>query len=311
MNNTINFLRNLLKYKGLEALMKTENEYISLEINEKGGCLKSIYDKKRNVELLYQPLPDSWQGQDIFIFPFIARLKDGTYTIDDKEYSLKNHGLLRYMNATLSLEKNGDIKASFNSDEETMKQYPFEFKAYALYHLNGNNLEISYHIFNLSDKVMPFNFGAHPAFRIPGVKKADEFDISNNTIRFRKRLHLRRILQDEKGAFNIKEIKYKHSDNIQLSKQLFKDIPTLILNAENMDIVTLEKNDGSKLIINKGNAKYLAIWSDTKWGDYVAVEPWDGLPDFLDNPKDMYSKKEIKLLNPKKEYKFTYKITVC
>lgn len=93
--------------------MKTENEYISLEINEKGGCLKSIFDKKRNVELLYQPLQDSWQGQDIFIFPFIARLKDGTYTIDDKEYSLKNHGLLRYMNSSLSLEKTEISKPHF------------------------------------------------------------------------------------------------------------------------------------------------------------------------------------------------------
>ena len=54
--------------------MKTENEYLSLEVNENGGCIKSIYDKKRDKELLYQPVEESWKGQDIFIFPFIARL---------------------------------------------------------------------------------------------------------------------------------------------------------------------------------------------------------------------------------------------
>lgn len=40
--------------------MKTENEYLSLEVNENGGCLKSIYDKKRDKELLYQPVEESW-----------------------------------------------------------------------------------------------------------------------------------------------------------------------------------------------------------------------------------------------------------
>ena len=290
--------------------MKTENEFISLEINENGGCLKSIFDKNRNTELLYQPHPDSWKGQDIFIFPFIARLKNGTYTIDDKEYSLKNHGLLRYMKADMSLEKNGDIKASFKSDEETLKQYPFEFKAYALYHLNKNTLEVSYHIFNLSNIDMPFIVGAHPAFKLPGTKTDEEFDISNNTVKFRKRLHLRRILQDETGSFNIEEVKYKHSDSIPLSKPLFKDIPTIILNAENIDEVTLEKNDGSKIKMYKGKAKYLAIWSDTKFGDYVAIEPWNGLPDYVDAPKDMYSKKDILILKPKKEYEMSYKIEI-
>ena len=29
--------------------------------------------------MLYQPIPNSWQGQDVVIFPFVGRLKDKTY----------------------------------------------------------------------------------------------------------------------------------------------------------------------------------------------------------------------------------------
>ncbi len=290
--------------------MKTENEFLSVEVNENGGCLKSLFDKTRKEELIYQPHPDSWKGQDVFIFPFIARLKDQTYTIDGKEYQMKNHGLLRYMKAEMSLERNHDIKATFQSDEKTMEQYPFEFRAYALYHLNKKQLEISYHIFNLSDTDMPFEVGAHPAFKLPGEKKDEEFDISGNSIQFRKRMHLRRILQDDKAEFNIQEIKYRHTDSIPLSKKLFREIPTIILKAEDIDMVTLEKKDGSRMIIHKGNIPYLALWSDQKYGDYVAIEPWDGLPDYVDAEKDMYGKKAIHILKPKKEYTFSYRIEI-
>lgn len=290
--------------------MKTENEFLSLEVNEEGGCLKSLIDKRRNEELIYQPHPDSWKGQDVFIFPFIARLKDQTYSIDGKDYQMKNHGLLRYMKAEMSLERNKDIKATFNSNEETLRKYPFEFRAYALYHLEKNKLEINYHIFNLSDRDMPFEVGAHPAFKLPGEKKEDEFDISKNTIHFEKRMHLRRILQDEKAEFNIGEIKYRHTDSIPLSKELFRKIPTLILKAEDIDKVVLEKKDGSSIRISKPNIPYLALWSDQKYGDYVAIEPWDGLPDYVDAEKDMYQKKDIHILKPKKEYTFRYTIEV-
>ena len=61
-----------------------ENDILKIEINENGGCLKSIYDKIKNEELLYQPDKRSWSGQDVVIFPFVARLKNGSYTVDGK-----------------------------------------------------------------------------------------------------------------------------------------------------------------------------------------------------------------------------------
>ena len=290
--------------------MKTENEYLSLEVNENGGCLKSIYDKKRDKELLYQTIEESWKGQDIFIFPFIARLKDGNYTVDNKEYRMRNHGLIRYMKADMVLEDNNDIKASFTSDENTLLQYPFSFKAYSLYHLSRNRIDISYHILNTDNRDMPFEVGAHPAFMLPGEKKDDEFDISGNTILFTKKMKLERILQEKTASFNIKDIDYEETDHIELSKALFHEIPTLILKAKDIDQVTLKKKDGSRITIHKRKSSFLALWSDQKWGNYVAIEPWDGLPDYVDCPKEMKDKKEIKMLKPNDEYVFSYSIEI-
>lgn len=290
--------------------MNIENEFLRVGVTKKGGSLTSIYDKERKVELLYQPRSDSWQGQDVFIFPFVARLKEGKYMVDGKEYSMKNHGLIRYMDGDISIEKNGDIKVQFASSEETRKQYPFDFRAYSLYHLNKKSVVVSYHIFNLSGEEMPFMVGGHSAFKVPGVEKEEEFDISGTNITFEKRRHLRMVALDPTGSSVLGEKAYRHTDKILLSKAFFRDCPTLILKSETLDKVTLNKTDGSSIVIKKTNIPYLAIWSDTKFGDYVAVEPWNGIPD-EENPKpEMKEKKAISILEPGKEFVFSYTIEV-
>ena len=70
--------------------MLLENDYLKVIINPNGGCFASIFDKTTNKEILYQPIKESWQGQDVFIFPFVARLKEGKYLVNNKEYYLKN-----------------------------------------------------------------------------------------------------------------------------------------------------------------------------------------------------------------------------
>lgn len=94
-------------------MLKIENEYLRVEINPVGGSLSSLFDKQRNEELLYQPDGRSWNGQDIVIFPFVAALKDSSYTVDGEAYSMKKHGLVRY---------------SKLKDKKVLKQYIQNYK---------------------------------------------------------------------------------------------------------------------------------------------------------------------------------------
>jgi aldose 1-epimerase family protein, lacX len=56
------------------------------------------------------------------------------------------------------------------------------------------------------------------------------------------------------------------------------------------------------------HSKYLSIWSKTNAGDFVCIEPWDGLPDF-EKPNLELSKKEgINSLKPGEEYLFSYEM---
>ncbi len=286
-----------------------ENEYLKVEVNLKGGSLTSIHDKKRNKELLYQPRKESWQGQDVFIFPFIARIQNQTYTVEGKEYHLKNHGLVRYMEG--KGEENGDsCSVFFSSDEETLKQYPFRFEASSTYRLDGRELIVTYHLKNLSDVDMPYMIGGHPAFMLPGVERIDEFDISGNYITFPRKTKLVRITQEETCSFNTGEEEYRTTDKISLSKEMFRHINTYIFKGQDIDEVTLHKLDGSSLTLKKKDGRFLALWSGNSYGNFIAIEPWNGVPDYLDSDTELKNKKEINILRPNEETVFTYSIVI-
>ena len=54
-----------------------ENNVLRIGVTSFGGNLTSVFDKTRNEELFYQPLLESWQRQDHFLFPFTRRMVDG------------------------------------------------------------------------------------------------------------------------------------------------------------------------------------------------------------------------------------------
>lgn len=290
--------------------MKLENEFLKLQVTTCGGTMTSIYDKRRNVELLYQKNPDSWQGQDAFIFPFIARLKDGYYTHNGKRYDFKNHGLIRYMISEDVVKEDNFIEIMFHSDKDTLKRYPFDFEAKIKYELLDNKIKISYDILNKSKEDMPFELGAHPAFRLPGQRKKDEYDISGNYIEFDSIKNLKLMEQEDTFSFVVGEMDYLDTDVIALDKKLFNDINTLILKADDISTISLYKKDTSRITLKVGDVPFIALWSDMKWGDYVCIEPWTGLPDYVEPEREITKKPFIKLLKPNQHFNYSYEIIV-
>lgn len=289
-------------------MLTVENEFLKVSVNEKGGSLTSIFDKKRNKELLYQPLEDSWKGQDVFIFPFVARLVNQSYTYRGQVYSLKNHGLIRYMTGNGKADGTS-LHVDFHSDEETLRQYPFSFSASSHYSLQDNVLTVSYIIRNESDKDMPYMVGGHPAFLLPGKRTEKEFDISGNRIVFEKETRLVRITQEETCSFNTGEEEYGTEKEIPLSKKLFEKINTYIFKADDFDVIRLEKSDSSSITMRK-KSHYLALWSGNSYGNFVAVEPWNGIPDYQDADTELDRKLGMNILSPHQETVFSYSLEI-
>src|SRR5574344_750171 len=187
---------------------------------EKGGALSSILFNGE--EMLHQKDEKSWMGQDVNIFPFIARLQNGIYHVEGKAYSLKNHGLIRYMKPKVICRTASIITEVFESNEDTLKQYPFKFKFYVSYIIRNNTLTIKNTIINEDDKTMYYGLGFHPAIRLACNEEEDNLNIDGNYIDFGKKITLQKYLTDERGEFIKNKVDFLSSRYFYLSKYKFK-----------------------------------------------------------------------------------------
>ena len=101
-------------------------------------------------------------------------IRKDTYRIDDKEYTQPRHGFGKLVDFKL-VGKTGDrLTFAFIDNEETFKNYPFHFNLAVSYRLAGNELHVIWHVENTDDKVIYFQIGGHPAFKVPGCKKGEK-----------------------------------------------------------------------------------------------------------------------------------------
>ena len=59
-----------------------ENEFLKIGVEYHGAELSSIYDKKRDKELLWQADPAFWKRHAPILFPFVGKLR--TFSLPPK-----------------------------------------------------------------------------------------------------------------------------------------------------------------------------------------------------------------------------------
>lgn len=143
-----------------------ENEYIRIAVSEAGAELKSLYGKEEQQEYLWQGDPAIWEEQAPNLFPYIARLTDGSYTYQGKQYHMEIHGIAKYKKLQVVSEKD-ELVLELRADEETKACYPFDFVFRIHYRLMERTLCITYEVENQDQKKMYFGVGGHPGFQIP------------------------------------------------------------------------------------------------------------------------------------------------
>lgn len=265
-----------------------------------GGSLTSIMVS--NEEMLFILDESIWTGQDNVIFPFVARLKNEKYMVDGKEYSMKIHGIAKYSKFKVIAKSENSDTIYLTSNEETLKHYPYKFELYVTYTRNNNILDVEYKVKNIDDKIMYFGIGGHPAIRVT----YENNDTKGNYILFDKKTLITYYELNDDGSFITRKKTLGEVEKIEVDKDFFRKYKTLICD-NNFNHLILKRKDGRRISF-RFHSKYLSIWSKPNAGDFVCIEPWDGLPDF-EKPNLELSKKEgINSLKPGEEYLFSYEM---
>jgi galactose mutarotase-like enzyme len=232
-------------------------------VPERGGIITSW--QVQNQEILYLDEERfanpqlSVRGGVPILFPICGNLPDNTYTLNDKQYTLKQHGFARDLPWKSTQDQVTPEKASLtlvlSSNEQTRAVYPFDFQLAFTYQIQGNTLEIKQQFTNLSTEPMPFSTGFHPYF-LTVDKNQLKFEIPSQEYQDQ----ITKEIHSFNGGFDF------NRDEIDVAfKQLSGKSATVTDNARKLKL-TLEYDDTYSTLV---------FWT-VKGKNYYCLEPWSG-----------------------------------
>lgn len=277
-------------------MISVENGFIRVTLNENGGCIKEIYDKRLQRAVTFPGNAEYWDYSDQILFPFCGRCAGEEYFFRGKTYVADIHGFAKdAVFEVRSLSPESAVLA-FSSDAATLTVYPFEFDFSAEYRLCADSLAVAYSVKNKGGGDMYFSVGAHPAFKtfpesvlvFPEAAEHEVYLLDGNYLSGEK----------QRVAFRSQS----------LDKNFFRKYGTFIAERRFKNY-TIE-NPGYSLEIVSGSP-VLAFWSDDCRDEFICAESWWGVCDYAVRPvKELENKPYINVLAPGKTAKFDYTLSI-
>jgi galactose mutarotase-like enzyme len=286
------------------------NDILTIEVSEHGAELQSI--RKGSVEYLWQGDPAYWGRRSPVLFPIVGSVWEKRYRVAGKEFELGQHGFARDMDFVKVEGNDTEVFYRLESNDETLKKYPWPFRLEIGYKLKGNAIEVIWRVYNPGTEEMYFQIGAHPAFYYPDYDpETDErgyfsFDRSEG-------LECIRIMA--KGcvdAVTKYPLEIPQDGLLPLRKDTFDVIDTIMLQDSQIGRVTLHRNDGTPWLSLKFTAPVVGLWSPpTKNAPFICIEPWYGRCDRAGYTGDYRQKDWVNRLEPGKEFEGIYTIEIA
>ena len=259
-----------------------DNGVLSVRVSSIGGQLLSV--KKDGKEYLWQGDPAFWEDRAPNLFPYIARLTKGTYTVHGKEFHLPIHGFLPAAEMKAEAQEESLLVLRLDADESTLACYPFVFTLRIRYELNQDTLRIAYEVENGGEEDMYFGIGGHPGFQVPledGLSFEDYF------------LEFESEGQSGTGAQTPVRIGFsptcflngkdepwplEKGCRIPLRHDLFDD-DAIVLSHTPKTVVLRSEKGGRGVRVRFPQMPYIGFWHAVKKpAPYVCIEPWSSLP---------------------------------
>ncbi|WGD31825.1 aldose 1-epimerase family protein [Ancylobacter sp. WKF20] len=155
--------------------VKLHSSFLSVEIARLGAEMQSLKDAQGR-DLLWNGDAAFWTGRAPLLFPIVGRLPNDQLVHEGTAYPMSQHGFARRRVFELIDHSGAQARFSLRPDEETRKQYPFDFTLMVTYTLEEATLTIEVVVANPGAVTLPASVGFHPAFRWPlpyGGTRAD------------------------------------------------------------------------------------------------------------------------------------------
>lgn len=289
------------------ALFQISNDKITIQVDSMGAELKSLKDIATGREYMWNADPQYWKRTSPVLFPLVGGLKGGVYRLDEREYSMGQHGFARDMEFKLKSQVAGEIWFTLESDEKTLDKYPYPFLLELGYELAEKTVIVKWKVKNPAGERMYFSIGGHPAFLCPIDEGTRQTDYS---IRLDAADQVEVSLLDN-GQVSGQTAAYKLENGcIPLTEHLF-DKDALVIENDQAHSVALVKPDGEAYLTVTFDAPLFGIWSPPgKQAPFICIEPWYGRCDRTDFSGSWQEREWGQMLEAGETFKAEYRITV-
>lgn len=289
-------------------MYQIENEVCRISVKKHGSELCGMYDKISCREYIWQA-GEVWPKHSTLLFPAIGGFYDGTYTANGRTYQIGAHGFARDMDFTPVSAGGNEIIMQLKSSEETYKLYPYSFCLRVSHRLEGRKLVITWTVENTGDETMYYSIGAHPGFQL-----APQTELSDYKLVFDRKfdLHSRKVQgrlvtrETYPVAKQVSELKLT-PDLLRQDAFIFEDgISSMLLECDKADY---------HLKVSFPGFPAAAVWSMPSAIDkaeYICIEPWYGINDFVgQGVQDIRKKYLIQSLKAGETKEISYTIEIC
>ena len=290
--------------------MKTlSNDKVCIQIADHGAELVSIVANE--TEYLWQADPKYWGRHSPVLFPIVGRVWDNTYRHKGSLYELGQHGFARDKDFQLTYEEDDALIYSLESDEDTLKKYPFPFVLEIGYRLKGNRIEVMWSVQNTGNETMYFQIGAHPAFYYrdldPVTNERGFLDFGKN----KKTLDF--VFPTEKGCTPEKrETLTLNEGMLELTPATFQ-CDTYIFENNQLKKITLTDKQKNPYLSLEFESPLVAVWSPSVAHPdvpFVCIEPWYGRCDTVGYHGEFKDRRWMQVLEPDKSFEASYSIVL-
>lgn len=279
-------------------MVTLKNSSTVVEISEIGAELKSI--KHNGTEIMWQGDPNFWAGTAPIVFPICGLLPEGKFVLNNKEYSIGQHGFIRF--ETFEIESISDTSVTLlsKSSAETLKNYPWEYEFRAIFTLHGSALDVTYDVKNLSDSKMLFQLGSHEGFSCPeGIEEYDVIFEKNETLDSYK-ISGPYLLDETYRVLKDSRVLPLYYSYFAIDALVFKDIKSRSVTLKN-------RKTGRSVSLSFPDHNYFILWTKPD-APYICIEPWCGTKGFKDDSFDLSKREGIESLNSGKNFRRTHTI---
>lgn len=290
------------------ALYELKNNEISIAVESCGAELKSLKKAADGKEYIWRGDAKYWGRTSPILFPFVGGVKNGQYRTKGAAYSMTQHGFARDMEFNLLSREENEIWFQLDSNEDTLKKYPYEFILKAGYRVEKNRVIVMWQVENPGKEDLLFSIGGHPAFNCPleAEERQEECQVDFGGV-------------DEVASTRISENGLAESccdvyaltdGKLALTANLF-DHDALVIENHQTDTVALCGKSGERYVTVTMDAPLFGVWSPAgKKAPFVCIEPWYGRCDGEDFEGMLEERKWGNRTAPGEIWKASYTIEV-